>query len=76
MVDKLCGSCRHFTQDSCDEHVGNCDLTLDYNRYFVMDGPSRSPDDRILGWDYEGYVAGAYVGKNFGCIHWEMISAA
>jgi len=76
MVDKICGSCRHFTQDDCDENIGNCDLTLDYNNYFTASDSSHTPDDRIFGWDYEGYSAGAYVGVKFGCIHWETVNAA
>jgi hypothetical protein len=71
MAKKLCGSCQHFTQDDCDEHIGECALTLDYNDYFVTSGASRAPNDRILGWDGESWRAGAYVGNNFGCIHWE-----
>jgi hypothetical protein len=76
MVDKICGSCRHFTQDDCDKNIGNCDLTLDYNDYFTTSDLSHTPDDRIFGWDYEGYSAGAYVGVKFGCIHWETVNAA
>ena len=30
-----------------------------------------SPSDSLLYWDYEGYSAGFYTGKDFGCIHFK-----
>lgn len=69
-----CKNCRHFSSDSIlVEGYGHCALMGDGNDFDFYDAESKNlaPTDRCYGWDYEGYRAGTYVGKDFGCIHWE-----
>lgn len=63
MSKKVCKHCDHFEPDSTFPGFGSCALTLDFN-----DGMSDT--NLAYGWDYEGYMAGVYVGEQFGCIHW------
>jgi hypothetical protein len=63
-----CDKCRHYTKSDSKSNeyrnAGRCDLMGD-----SADGPNDA--DKCVGWDYEGYRAGVYVGPKFGCIHWE-----
>lgn len=65
---KTCDKCLHYKSSAIDHrpNAGECALMGDAND--DRDGPG---EDRVVGWDYEGYVAGCYVGPKFGCIHWE-----
>lgn len=69
MRTKTCDKCRHYTPTDMPidnyVHAGSCALMGDSN-----DQTPRVAVDRAAGWDYEGYVAGVYVGPKFGCIHW------
>jgi hypothetical protein len=61
---KTCDKCEHYTPDKSEVVFGECALMGDCNE-------EGTPDNtRAYGWDYEGYSAGVYVGKKFGCIHW------
>lgn len=71
-MKKTCSKCAHFGTEDIPDGWGTCALTLDSNDYTVASAPT----DRIYGWDYEGYMSGAYVGKDFGCIHWTKENAA
>jgi hypothetical protein len=61
---KTCDKCAHYTPGGKgSENDGSCAKAGDAN-----DGPV--PTDGIVGWDYESFAAGVYVGPKFGCIHW------
>lgn len=67
-----CGTCAHWTryenafEVSCyGKHAGTCE-----SKGFIYEGGSRTPEDGLRYWDYEGYSAGFDTGENFGCIHW------
>ena len=69
MRRKRCENCKHWTRDpvSLLEAHGDCALMEDSN-----DVSLKSLDDaRVYAWDYEGYTAGTYVGKNFLCMHFQ-----
>ena len=60
-----CDKCRHYKKSTQpDKNRGECALMGDVN-----DGPMGKTE--CVGWDYESYRAGVYVGPKFGCIHWE-----
>lgn len=64
---KTCDRCAHYTPAESymiRKHAGACALIGDTN-----DDHEAPAADRVAGWDYEGYRAGAYVGPKFGCIH-------
>lgn len=61
---KICEKCKHYTPDRHGRQFGDCAKAGDYND----EGPI---SDGVVGWDFEGYRAGVYVGPKFGCIHWE-----
>ena len=61
-----CKSCAHYTPNREHQWKGSCNLMGDENKHTNGLGL-----DRCLGWDYESYFAGVYVGPEFGCIHWE-----
>ena len=64
MPKQTCKNCAHFIKAlAIEDDFGGCALLGDAN-----DG--MTDNTRAYGWDYEGYRAGAYVGINFGCIHW------
>ena len=62
-MKKVCGRCAYFAPDEQYEGFGSCAMTLDSN-----DGMAAT--NLAYGWDYDGYMSGVYVGKDFGCIHW------
>lgn len=68
MKQHTCDKCKYYSVDSppTSEYAnsGACALIGDAN-----DGPNAI--DKCVGWNYEGYRAGVYVGPKFGCIHWE-----
>ena len=59
---KTCDRCLHYTESE-SSFAGACARMKDAN---LMD----CPKDGAVGWDYECYIAGVYVGPKFGCIHW------
>jgi hypothetical protein len=66
-----CAKCTHYTpaDDTSPgnyQFAGKCVLIEDSN-----DISPRVAEDKVSAWDYESYMAGAYVGPKFGCIHWE-----
>ncbi len=68
MTEKLCKTCKHYQpadQEWQGLWQGSCALMKDANT-----GMDPKIHDRVYGWDCEGYVAGTYVGPEFGCIHW------
>ena len=77
-MKKLCKTCSHWrrSEDNYgDEHYfgnpkwGTCDLIFD-NECSYDKASDKATANSVRTWDYEGYSSGAYVGENFGCIHW------
>lgn len=67
---KTCDKCQHYTPTDMPDSesykfAGECSLMGDSN-----DQMPRCAQDRAVGYDYESYQAGVYVGPKFGCIHW------
>lgn len=71
-----CEGCKNFSADDLYIGFGECLLMGDYNRFKFMPKDRTAELDRCYGWDYEGYSAGVYVGKDFGCIHWEKLNGS
>lgn len=75
-MNNTCDTCKHFTLNDCYKDRGACDLMgdandLGYNSTTNTELPF--PRNKAMGWDYEGYLAGVYVGPKFGCIHWSEL---
>ena len=68
---KTCKDCKNFNADDLYVGFGDCSLMEDSNKFLFQPKSRTAKLDRCYGWDYEGYVAGVYVGENFGCIHWK-----
>lgn len=66
-----CENCKHwekFTDSSGLRYYGpfgNCHSPK------MVYCERNMPSDALAYRDYEGYKAGIYTGKDFGCIHWE-----
>ena len=75
-----CDQCTHYTASSRPTtfvKVANYEIAGPATYLFagacalITDGNDiPCPKDGAVGWDYEGYIAGVYVGPKFGCIHW------
>jgi hypothetical protein len=69
---KTCDKCKNYLfssmKDTDWKNCGNCSLMGDSNS--AIQGEEVCKVDQCVGWDYEGYSAGVYVGPKFGCIHW------
>jgi hypothetical protein len=67
MKIKRCENCVHWTSGaSSPAGFGACAQIEDSNDTRVL-----SDTTRVYTWDYEGYRSGAYVGKDYCCIHFE-----
>ena len=73
-----CKNCSNFSAEELYKTFGYCLLMGDSNdfEFYKDDAENKPSTDRCYGWDYEGYSAGTYVGKDFGCIHWEKLNGS
>jgi len=69
-----CKNCKQYLPNEFYVNFGECLLMGDSNDFvfYQQNDGAQAMSDRCYGWDYESYVAGVYVGKDFGCIHWEQ----
>lgn len=71
-MEKVCKNCKHYVAprgDDKKDDLGECNC----NKFFYDNNELRPLNDKLEYWDYEGYSAGFYVGKNFGCIHFNKL---
>ena len=67
-----CKNCKQYSPDVFYVNFGDCYLMHDSNKFDFRPKTQTADSTKCYGWDYESYVAGVYVGKDFGCIHWEQ----
>jgi hypothetical protein len=70
MKEIKCYNCKNYIADDLYIGFGECNLMQDSNKFEFMPKELTAEKDKCYGWDSESYVAGVYVGENFGCIHW------
>jgi hypothetical protein len=76
--DGHCATCAHFRpadKDYVTPGWGDCRRITDDGPYYRSRSANRA-DVLAQAWDYEGYSAGLYVHRDFGCVHWEQAKEA
>jgi hypothetical protein len=65
-----CVSCRHWTRHAHNgAHSGKCQSSA------FSYGAQTTAHDGLAYWDDEEYGASFSTGENFGCVHWDSMSA-
>ncbi len=71
LIVHTCKNCKQYVADDFYANFGDCRLMGDANKFQFVPRKQTADSTKCYGWDYESYIAGVYVGKDFGCIHWE-----
>jgi len=69
-----CKECEYFTKDEGYPSLGKCEKIVDSTDVcltYGLENEQSKETNVVYTFDYESYKSGAYVGEDFGCIHFK-----